>query len=125
MELPKIVSKHSEDTIWIRSIVAAEAAPGVTWQEILEEFYTKKHDKDAILLTATFVHHIYLLSLPIKTFIQMSNQAYDGGVEPPEEDLYEMIARELIAQRDYAEAGGHLGPKIDGKSPTKRNFWPK
>ena len=119
MELEPLGDSRDTST-YIRQVTAMRASPGVTWQEIVAEYYEKINQPDSAMSTVTFIEYRYILSLSICGFTSHIEHGNEYGTSTPMS-----IAKDLIAQRDYENAGGFLGPKINGRSASPRDFIPK
>ncbi len=94
------------------------ASPGVTYQDILAEVNSKT---DGHLESVTTVVHWYIVSMTVKSFLEMAERYYHFEDEDADFERRKLnLARELIATRDYEANGG------DSRKDHKQwDYWPK
>jgi hypothetical protein len=111
---------HSDGSGYVRTLAKLHASPLVTWQDILEEFHSKKDDD--FLKTVTIIHHFFVISLTVAGFRDIAFRTPQRAdlPYPSNEELFKRTAQSLIAERDFEAAGGY--ERKDHKFPQ---YWPK
>lgn len=104
-----LLSTSQDNHAYRRELIVVEASPGVSWQDIVQEFQDFKNgtSTDSYLRTVSTLYHHGIVSLSVSGFEDLSKTLIRKNSEYAVFDQYNRLAKQFVATRDFNAAGGY------------------